>query len=362
MRKTVTSCLFQKEKDNLFKVIFLEYKDIEIYCESLEDALNISPVYLSTYMLFNESEFVPHIAPLTPPRSRDNNSFFSLIVCDLDEMQEVLDEYSITAKEFLDWLYGNSDEILEKKAPEKQKTKRPAPDASKPDLKLVPNTEPEPFSETEQELENELPSVNTVPDEPDEAVYPEEDKKENEDSIEDFPTDKFFKDTDDADLSEFNEAFGVPEDNTPEPSDIPDIPEPEAVPVPEEAEAPSDNLRDKIEDQNKKKYKSTSVFASTEEDEINFIPREKGYQKEPISKEKPVANENKHNKNNNKNYKQKKKKKYNDNGYYKPHQDLKNNETETKKEEKNNNINNNNNFNKEPYRPHRQPPRKNKNN
>lgn len=346
MRKTITPCLIQK-KDNYFNVTFPEYPDCMLKCEDLDDCLTVAPAYLSAFMLYTDAEFIPHTKPLTP-KTENKDQIFTLISCDMDEMENVLSDFNVSPKLFIDWLTGRMEE--------QQKT---------PQEEIINNEHNELEQQDEQHNENiEIEEViNNAEETDDNSEHISKQNKQRTDDVSEFDamfnipfddsapskvkpeeyTDIDDNEPDEANIHMFGTAGEIEEahpvinkseirqnmgkrktvtEKLPEPSAINennnDTPTSEIVPATEHTEEDDNNkdndskgLKNKVSEMNEAKKNNSGVFKIIEEEEIEF-----SHNTSPSSKQnKPSSTSNRQQQNFNKkkHYPPKKKKNYNNN-------------------------------------------------
>ena len=175
MRKTTTVCKIKNSGDS-FAVSFPEFPDIpEITIDSLEDAIDLAPVYLATHMLDLGEEFPVHTSSFKDMIEEEDESYISIINCSLDDMEYILTEYKTSPKELLNWVketYGGVEPSNET-APVKV-------EADDEDISFdipeppAPEEPPIPETEFEAEFETEFkpaPSPEPIPETPDKEEH-----------------------------------------------------------------------------------------------------------------------------------------------------------------------------------------------
>lgn len=334
MRQTITPCLIQKKSD-FFSVKFTEYPDCELKCSNLEDCLDVAPVFLASYLLSIDEEFKPHTKPLTP-KTDNKDQIFTLIKCDMDEMENILIDFKVSAQEFVNWLNGRTDET-ELPAPAE-----PEKNADKEETEVSEPVQKEEPSVSEKVINKEEPSASDAADEFDILFNSSPDtipkgKAPAADVVSEEPSDESSENKDEAvavtqpdthgrnDIRQHRNNRNRPEHKPAAPVKdkeadklsltLEPIPEQNVVEEPVKEEKPEDEkpakepegLKGKVKDMNYEKHNNAGVFGVIEEEELEFVSKPNNKPKEKTPASTPNRHQQNFNKKNNKHYPKKKK-------------------------------------------------------
>lgn len=334
MRQAITPCLIQK-KSNYFSVKFTEYPDCELKCSNLEDCLDVAPVFLASHLLSIDEEFKPHTKPLTP-KTDNKDQIFTLIKCDMDEMENILADFKVSAQEFVNWLNGKTDEteLPVPAEPEKNASKEetelsePVQEEKHPVSEKVTNKEEPSVSNAANEFdilfnsppntlpEDKVPAADVVseetsdegPENKDEAVAVTQPEAHGRNDIRQHRNNR--------NRTEHKPAAPVKDKETNKPSlasePIPEQNEDKELvkkekPKEETPAKEPEGLKDKVKDMNYEKHNNAGVFDVIEEEELEFASKANNKPKEKTSASTPNRHQQNFNKKNNKHYPKKKK-------------------------------------------------------